>query len=355
MTQTNVKEVATEDEFAKGIAAMTPEQLSARILKQVEFYFCDSNIVKDKFLKGKVAENEEGWVEIAVIASFKRMKAMSEDMKVIVDSLKKSKSLLKVSEDGTKVKRTSPIPENFNAEPCTCRVKEIPESASLDEIEDFFQARVAPAGSVRRVKKLHDRQTKAFIGKAFVEFDSEETAKSQHNAVVEGGEQKEVLFKEAKITIEHVPLWKARKGKKGGNKKNNKRKDNGSTDDRDKEFKIEKVPDRILLITGLPEGAQWNDIKDALKPFGGVRFVEIANGTAHVRLHNGNDGGAGTAELSAKKCAESFTAAGALVGEARVAVKALGGEEEEKYWARAIETMKAAEKAKGGHKRRRRT
>lgn len=60
----------------------------AKIRKQVEFYFSDSNIAKDKFLKGKATETPEGWVSLEVIGSFKRMKEMTEDAEAIVEALK---------------------------------------------------------------------------------------------------------------------------------------------------------------------------------------------------------------------------------------------------------------------------
>lgn len=66
--------------------------IAAKICKQVEFYFSDSNIVKDKFLKGKIAENAEGWVPIEILANFNRMKQLSTDINVITDALKASDS-----------------------------------------------------------------------------------------------------------------------------------------------------------------------------------------------------------------------------------------------------------------------
>ena len=43
-----------------------------RATPQVEFYFSDSNLPRDKFLLEKVAETEEGWVDIALISIFSR-------------------------------------------------------------------------------------------------------------------------------------------------------------------------------------------------------------------------------------------------------------------------------------------
>jgi hypothetical protein len=62
--------------------------LADQIRKQVCFYFSDSNIVRDNFLKGKVAENADGWVPLDIIASFKRMTQLSPDIEVVVEALR---------------------------------------------------------------------------------------------------------------------------------------------------------------------------------------------------------------------------------------------------------------------------
>lgn len=39
----------------------------------VQFYFSDSNLIKDKFLKTLISEDEDGWVPIEKLATFKRV------------------------------------------------------------------------------------------------------------------------------------------------------------------------------------------------------------------------------------------------------------------------------------------
>jgi hypothetical protein len=41
----------------------------------LEFYFSDSNLNKDRFLKQKIAENPEGWVALNVLATFNKVRA----------------------------------------------------------------------------------------------------------------------------------------------------------------------------------------------------------------------------------------------------------------------------------------
>ena len=71
-----------------------------------EYYFSDANLRRDKFLLKQISENEGGWVELAVLLTFKRLKSMSEEASVIASAvLKSSEGLVEVSEDKLKLRR----------------------------------------------------------------------------------------------------------------------------------------------------------------------------------------------------------------------------------------------------------
>ena len=38
-----------------------------KVLKQIEYYFGNSNLQRDTFLKAEIDKNEEGWVTLAVM------------------------------------------------------------------------------------------------------------------------------------------------------------------------------------------------------------------------------------------------------------------------------------------------
>ena len=46
--------------------------LEDKIRKQIEFYFGDSNLQKDRFMSQKIAENPDGYVDLSVIMSFNK-------------------------------------------------------------------------------------------------------------------------------------------------------------------------------------------------------------------------------------------------------------------------------------------
>ncbi|EFC39281.1 sjogren syndrome antigen B-like protein [Naegleria gruberi] len=148
------------------------EITSNKIREQVEFYFSDSNLPKDKFLRSLVANNPEGYVELKTIASFNRMKQISTDMDLIVSALKKS-SMLEIDAEGKLVRRITALPEVDTSNARTLYAKGFPldESvANLDSIKALFE----PFGKVVCVRARREKNG-TFKGSAFIEFDSEST------------------------------------------------------------------------------------------------------------------------------------------------------------------------------------
>ncbi|XP_068648026.1 la-related protein 1B-like [Aristolochia californica] len=79
-----------------------------RILRsQIEYYFSDENLVKDTYLKGQM--NEQGWVSVHLIAGFRRVKAMTEDISLILKALELS-TRIEVQDD--KIRRSSGVAQN---------------------------------------------------------------------------------------------------------------------------------------------------------------------------------------------------------------------------------------------------
>lgn len=76
------------------------DDLPSKILRQIEFYFSDANILKDQFMLKSVKSNKEGWMKLATIAGFRRMLSLTKDENEIREALKKSDQV-ELSEDGT--------------------------------------------------------------------------------------------------------------------------------------------------------------------------------------------------------------------------------------------------------------
>lgn len=87
--------------------------LEQKIIKQVEYYFGDYNLPKDKFLQSQI-KLDDGWIEFDVLLTFKRLASLTKDSTIIAEALKKSSNnIVSVSEDGKKIRRdpNNPLPE----------------------------------------------------------------------------------------------------------------------------------------------------------------------------------------------------------------------------------------------------
>eukprot|EP00112_Aurelia_sp_Birch-Aquarium-sp1_P015658 Seg3495.2 transcript_id=Seg3495.2/GoldUCD/mRNA.D3Y31 product="La-related protein 6" protein_id=Seg3495.2/GoldUCD/D3Y31 len=94
---------------------LTPE-LKLKIVSQTEFLFSNENLEKDGFLLKHVKRNKEGYVNLKLLSSFKKMRSICKDYRVICEALKDSKSLV-MNEEFTKVRRKLPLPEKLFDQP----------------------------------------------------------------------------------------------------------------------------------------------------------------------------------------------------------------------------------------------
>merc|ERR1712186_55684 len=87
------------------------EELCAKIVQQVEFYFSDANITKDKFILKHVKRNKEGFVSLKLISSFKRVKHLTKDWRQVAVAIERKSKKLEVNDLKTKVRRLDALPE----------------------------------------------------------------------------------------------------------------------------------------------------------------------------------------------------------------------------------------------------
>ncbi|CAL9210542.1 la protein 1 [Musa acuminata AAA Group] len=171
--------------------AATPldEAKAKNVLRQVEFYFSDSNLPRDNFLKKTVQDSEDGLVSLALLCSFTRMKnhlGLSAAMKPeeipeetvlsVADVLRSSPSL-RVSEDGKRVGRSTEMmkPEEVieQVDSRTIAVTPLPYDVKSEVVESFF-ALHGKVNSVRLPRHVSDKRH--FCGTALIEFSEEADA-----------------------------------------------------------------------------------------------------------------------------------------------------------------------------------
>jgi len=87
------------------------QELVQKIVDQVEYYFSDENILKDAFLLKHVRRNKQGYVSLKLITSFKRVKSLTKDYRVVAIALQTGATKLEVNSEGTKVRRVDPLPD----------------------------------------------------------------------------------------------------------------------------------------------------------------------------------------------------------------------------------------------------
>lgn len=218
-TETTTETKATSEE------AESKDFAPSDVLKQVEFYFSDSNLPKDKFLWRTVQSNQEGWVSIATIASFNRMKKF-RPLSAVVDALKTSEFLV-VSENGELVRRKNAIlppkeSENQLRFQRSAYAKGFGEETETtqDDLEKWF----AQYGKVNEVRLRRDEK-KAFKGSVFAEFadldDAKKFTELAQKPEYNGKELEVVMSKPAYVEM------KAQNGNFGGDKNSKRKRFNG--------------------------------------------------------------------------------------------------------------------------------
>ncbi|GFR40100.1 hypothetical protein Agub_g652 [Astrephomene gubernaculifera] len=78
--------------------AQTKQMVTEAVRKQIDYYFSVENLCKDIFLRSKMDDN--GWIPLAVVANFNRVRILTLDWTLIVDAIADS-PIVEVSSDST--------------------------------------------------------------------------------------------------------------------------------------------------------------------------------------------------------------------------------------------------------------
>ncbi|KAG8226911.1 hypothetical protein J437_LFUL007772 [Ladona fulva] len=175
----DIGESKTEGEEVKRIRRRRKRVYQA-ILKQMEFYFSDANLLKDRFLNKLI--KEDPFVDLSVFLTFNKIRALTDNVEDIANALSKSE-LLKLSSDRSKVAREKPLNPNYNEDECSIYVENLPLDAKHDWLSDVFSV----YGKVAYVSIPKYRQSGKIKGFAFVEFESVEAANRALKAYVAAG------------------------------------------------------------------------------------------------------------------------------------------------------------------------
>lgn len=167
---------------ANGVQERAGPSLNDQIVRQIEYYFGDINLPRDKFLQEQI-KLEDGWIPLEIMLKFKRLANLTTDADVIVTALEESK-LIEVSDDKKKIRRSpdSPLPvlneeRRHELMSRTVYCKGFPrDDTTLDNLLEFFSS----YGSVENIqmRSFKEKLTRkvVFKGSVLVIFKTKELA-----------------------------------------------------------------------------------------------------------------------------------------------------------------------------------
>ncbi|XP_016948773.1 la-related protein 7 [Drosophila biarmipes] len=160
------KEPATEDTTPakKDGGRKRKRHLFNSIRGQMEFYFGDANLSKDRFLRRFV--EQDPYVPLEIFLTFNKIKTLTQDVQQIAKALSNSQ-LLELDETKLKVKRRTKLPDQRDVNGKTLYVEALPANATHDWLKEVFSR----YGPVAYVSLPHYPGTKRIKEFAFIEFE----------------------------------------------------------------------------------------------------------------------------------------------------------------------------------------
>lgn len=321
----------TEGEVAKA-KDQAEDVLGSKIVEQIEYYFGDINLPRDKFLQDEL-KLDDGWVPILTMLKFNRLAKLSTDQNHIAEALKKSR-LMQVSDDGTKIRRNplAPLPEDTleywnEVRKRTVYVKGFPPETTLDEIQECLKE-FNPNGIIMRKKKTSEG-VKIYKSSVFVILGNMDEAKNL-------SERKDLMFKEINLLCKPQEQYKEEKRKKRTEEQQIKKQKKKELLEEQKrsEFRSDMVKNCVIKACGFKPETKIEDIKEFFKPYGEAAYVcmekpvkDKPDNEILIRFSKENE---------AKEAIEKILSVseGKLsYKDESITVSLLEGDEEEQYWA----------------------
>eukprot|EP00753_Platysulcus_tardus_P018562 PLAT6918.1.p1 GENE.PLAT6918.1~~PLAT6918.1.p1 ORF type:complete len:337 (+),score=194.66 PLAT6918.1:51-1013(+) len=303
-----------------------------RIRTQVEFYFSDCNFPGDKHLKA-TAEAGDGWVELEHICSFARMRQFGATVEGTAALLKES-DVVELSDDGKKLKRRHPVPEDWEQVQLTCSVymKGFPEESKLDDLLDWLR----PHGDGLLAIRQRRRRNKAFKGSLIAIYKTPEQA-----AAVAG---KSLKYEEAELEVMSKAAWQ-----EDYEKRKAAYAEAAAEEEKQEDFTTKEIDQKgvVVSFSGVGDDVSREDFKEQFGEYGEVAYVDFSRGdtSGYVRMTSTEAVAAAVAGLAEKEV---------KFGGAVPKLAVLEGDEEKEYWIKLWTQQRArrGQKRRGGGGRR---
>ncbi|XP_077264498.1 la autoantigen-like isoform X1 [Temnothorax americanus] len=319
------------------------EDLLTKIKAQVEYYFGNVNMQRDKFLIEQT-KLDEGWIPMTVMLNFKILASLSKNVDVILKALETS-DLIEISEDKKKIRRSPkhPLPE-FNEgyrkaqEARTVYVKGFPlTDTTIDKLKAFFEPYKPLETIVMRKYQDKDKVFK-FKGSVFVQFETVDGADAFMKAESVKYEDTELLRKwAADYNAEKAQEKEERRKKKADKTKKTTEQKETEGDEEQPAATDNKLPKgSIIFFSGVSKTCTRENIKECLDKFDAdIAYIDFQRGHTEgwVRLQGEN---------AAKPVLDKTDKGKVVIQDIEVTCKILEGEEEDKYLAKVMEEMLAS-------------
>ncbi|XP_062853356.1 lupus La protein isoform X2 [Trichomycterus rosablanca] len=321
--------------------------LEKKVAEQIEYYFGDHNLPRDRFLKEQI-QLDDGWVTLETMLKFNRLKSLTTDAAVIVESLKKSKTgLLELSEDQTKVRRClgKPLPEHNEEYKDALKHKSIymkgfPLDTTLDSIIDWLSDK-------GHVENIHMRKgpLKTFKGSIFAVLDSEEAAKAfvaRDDVKQFNGNDMIVLMKDDYFTKKSE---ERKQGRAQAKAKARSEKEEKQKQAEEEEMKsLEEQRGCVLKFSGVLDQVSREDFHKIFAEHAQIKWIDFTRGAKEGTILFRSD-----AKEALQKAREAAGGSGLKIKEKEVQWEVLEGDAEMETLKKIIESQQESlNKRKGG-------
>lgn len=300
-------------------------ELKKKIIDQVEFYFSDENIVHDAFMLKHVRRNKMGYVSLKLVTSFRKVKSLTKDYRVVAHCLCSSERL-DVNDEGTKVRRRDALPDYDETTPSrTVIAVNLPvENPTVENIAEMF-SKFGEIALIRILKpgKAFPQDVRKHLNRhvglgevvcALIEFERHESAKVSCDRADDDDAATDDWRKGMKV-MQLAPQTKRDKGGRDEKKMGDAGKDCGGTegrnggeaarkkDGRRRDKKNESSSDGKTYITRESVDCEMRDRGDWRKP---LRLVDatmtedlpVTDKAADIRRSGGGGGGQSRTSLT---------------------------------------------------------
>eukprot|EP00041_Stephanoeca_diplocostata_P014518 m.267088 g.267088 ORF g.267088 m.267088 type:complete len:440 (-) comp19723_c0_seq1:1209-2528(-) len=146
---------------------------SGALQQQLEFYFSESNLRRDRYIRQKIDQHKHGFFPVSDILTFNRIKQLRASYEDIIDAIRSSHEL-ELDKDNRHVRPAVDIEFRSPAECDTATI--YVEGFKLDSTQDSLKEKLQIYGNVQYISLPRHRATRALKGFAFIEFDNTSAA-----------------------------------------------------------------------------------------------------------------------------------------------------------------------------------